>query len=64
MPNEEQWPIVGDFNLIRRPEDRNRPRGDINEIFLFNGAISNLGLIEIPSWEESLRGPTSNTPFA
>lgn len=48
MPNEEQWLIVGDFNLIRRPEDRNMPGGDINEIFLFNEAISNLGLIEIP----------------
>ena len=48
MPEEVSWLIVGDFNLIRRPEDRNREGGDIQEMFLFNEAISSLGLIEIP----------------
>jgi hypothetical protein len=27
MPDEECWIILGDFNLIRRPENKNRPRG-------------------------------------
>jgi len=48
MPEEVSWLIVGDFNLIRRPEDRNREGGDIQEMFLFNEAIGSLGLIEIP----------------
>ena len=37
-----------DFNLFRRPEDRNRDGADVNEMFLFNEAISKLSLIELP----------------
>ena len=48
MPPEMDWLIVGDFNLIRRPEDRNREGGDVQEMFLFNEAISSLGLVKIP----------------
>lgn len=48
MPEEISWLIMGDFNLIRRPEDRNKEGGDPQEMFLFNEAISNLGLVEIP----------------
>jgi hypothetical protein len=29
MPSDKLWLLVGDFNLIHRPEDRNKPRGDI-----------------------------------
>ena len=43
-----EWLIVGDFNLIRRPEDRNREGGDATEMYLFNEAIDTLGLIELP----------------
>lgn len=43
----ENWLVVGDFNLLRRPENRNRPGGDVNEMLLFNDAISSLGLIEL-----------------
>lgn len=45
---EEDWIILGDFNLYRYPENRNREGADINEMFLFNSTISHLGLIEIP----------------
>jgi hypothetical protein len=48
MPSDKLWLLVGDFNLIRRPEDRNKPGGDINLMLKFNEAISNLDLIEIP----------------
>lgn len=48
MPNDVEWIIMGDFNFIRSPEDRNRPGGDVNQMLLFNEAISNLGLIELP----------------
>lgn len=47
MPQDEEWIILGDFNLIRKPEDRNRPGGDITEMFRFNAAISSLGLNEV-----------------
>ena len=48
MPDDIQWLIVGDFNLIRKPEDRNRPGGNIGEILMFNNAFSSLGVVEIP----------------
>lgn len=48
MPHEIDWLIVGDFNLIRKPEDRNKDGADVNEMFLFNEAISKLGLTKLP----------------
>jgi hypothetical protein len=39
---------MGDFNLIRSPRDRNKAGGNINEMLLFNEAIGNLGLVDIP----------------
>lgn len=44
----EDWVLGGDFNLIRNPENRNKPRGDITEMNLFNEVISDLDLVEIP----------------
>jgi hypothetical protein len=37
MSDETDWLIVGDFNLIRRQDDRNRPGGNIQEMMAFNG---------------------------
>jgi len=48
MPADSDWLIVGDFNLIRKPEDRNREGADTNEMFAFNEAINKLGVIELP----------------
>ena len=48
MPQEVNWLLAGDFNLIRKPEDRNKPGGDILEIFAFNEALSTLGVVELP----------------
>lgn len=45
---DTDWLVVGDFNLMRKPEDRNREGADLNEIFLFNEAINKLDLIELP----------------
>jgi hypothetical protein len=42
MPNEQSWIIKGDFNLIRRPGNKNRPGGDINMMMAFNEAINKL----------------------
>jgi endonuclease/exonuclease/phosphatase family metal-dependent hydrolase len=44
----DSWIILGDFNLIRSPENRNRDGGDINNMLLFNRIISQLDLVEIP----------------
>lgn len=47
MPDGVDWIILGDFNLMRKPENRNRPEGNISEMLMFNDAISTLGLNEI-----------------
>jgi exonuclease III len=48
MPDDLDWLIVGDFNFIRKPSDRNREGGEVNEMFMFNEAISKLGIVELP----------------
>jgi hypothetical protein len=48
MSDDICWLVVGDFNLMRRSEDRNRPGDNISEMLQFNAAISSLGLEEIP----------------
>lgn len=42
------WLLGGDFNLIRHSDNRNKPGGDISEMFLFNSLIADLDLVEIP----------------
>jgi exonuclease III len=44
----DYWMILGDFNLIRSPENRNREGGDVNNMLLFNRIISQHDLEEIP----------------
>jgi endonuclease/exonuclease/phosphatase family metal-dependent hydrolase len=39
---------MGDFNFIRSEENRNKPGGDVNDMFLFNEIIGHLGLLELP----------------
>jgi hypothetical protein len=48
MPPQVDWLVVGDFNLYRNPEDRNKLGADYSEMMLFNEAISKLGLTELP----------------
>ena len=48
MPENVDWLIVGDFNLCRSPDDRNKPGGNHLDMYLFNEAISSLGLVELP----------------
>ena len=33
MPEDDDWLVVGDFNLLRKLKDRNRKRADLNEFF-------------------------------
>jgi hypothetical protein len=48
MPRDLDSLLLGDFNLIRRPEDRNKPGVDLAEMFMFNETICEHGLVEIP----------------
>ena len=31
MPEDDDWLVVGDFNLLRKPMDRNREGADLNK---------------------------------
>ena len=48
IPLDQNWLLLGDFNFIRSLDNRNRPGGDVNDIFLFNEIIVHLGLLELP----------------
>lgn len=48
MLDDVYWLIVGYFNLLRRPGNRNKPGGNVQEMMAFNAAISILGITEIP----------------
>ena len=53
MPDDTDWLIVGGFNYIRYPHNRNRGVGNIQNMMHFNEAINNLALIEIPLKDRS-----------
>jgi hypothetical protein len=48
IPAQSNWLLVGDFNVIRSHENRNKPGGDIHEMLLFNEIIVHLDLLELP----------------
>lgn len=48
IPVGDFWLLLGDFNFYRSVLNRNKPGADMNDIFLFNEVISNLGLVEVP----------------
>ena len=60
LTQEEDWMLLGDFNLYRVLENRNRPGTDNADMFLFNSTTSLLGLIEIPLQGKNSHGLTCN----
>jgi exonuclease III len=48
IPLNANWLLLGDFNFIRSPDNRNLPGGNTNDMFLFNEVIGHLGLLELP----------------
>ena len=46
--DDDNWLLVVDFNIYRSLEDRNKLGGNIQDTFIFNEAIGQLGLIELP----------------
>lgn len=48
IPSSEDWLIIGDFNFIRGPENRNKSGGDTTDMFTFNEFIQTQSLVELP----------------
>lgn len=48
IADDENWILLGDFNYIRSPTDRNKPGGDANDMLKFNEFIREQGLVELP----------------
>jgi exonuclease III len=48
IPADEDWLIVGDFNFIRSPSNRNKPGGNVNDMLTFNDIIRTQNLTELP----------------
>jgi hypothetical protein len=63
IPIDKNWLVIGDFNFIRSEENRNKPGGDINDMFLFNEVIGHLSLLELQlkgrkfTWSNKQRSP-------
>ena len=39
IPTTQDWLLLGDFNYIRAPDDRNKPGGSTQDMFTFNDII-------------------------
>ena len=48
IPRGDDWLLIGDFNFIRAPDNRNRGGGDANDMLLFNELIRRQSLVELP----------------
>ena len=48
ISDTDNWLNLGDFNFYRSTKNRNRPGGNISDTFVFNEAIGESGLIELP----------------
>lgn len=48
MPDDTKWILMGDFNYIWYPSNRNREGCNFSDMLNFNDAISSLALVEIP----------------
>lgn len=48
IDDDEDWLIVGDFNYIRSPDNRNKPGGNANDMLTFNDFIHSQSLVELP----------------
>jgi hypothetical protein len=46
--NYDLWMLVGDFNLMRSLDNRNRPGGNVQDMLLFNDIIHHLDVAEVP----------------
>jgi hypothetical protein len=47
IPTDEDWLLLGDFNFMRSPANRNKPRGNVNDMLIFNDFIRRRNLTEL-----------------
>jgi hypothetical protein len=47
MPADTYWLLLGDFNVTRKPSDRNKLGDSVRDMLSFNAAISSLHLEEL-----------------
>lgn len=59
---DEDWIILGDFNMYRYPKNRNRPGANLATMSLLNNSISFLGLTEIPLQGRKFTWSNMQTP--
>jgi len=59
----KKWLILGDFNLIRKVSDRNKPGADLPLMERFNEVISEAGLIEIPLFGRKYTWSNNQSPL-
>jgi hypothetical protein len=52
--------IFDELNLIRSAENRNKPRGDLAKMKIFNDCILGLDLVELPFNGRTSLGATCN----
>lgn len=62
IDQDEDWIILGDFNMYRYPKNRNKPGADLATMSLFNNTISILGLTEIPLQGKKFTWSNMQTP--
>lgn len=48
LSSSKDWLLLGDFNYPRSPDNRNKPGGDVQDMFTFNDFIRTQELIELP----------------
>ena len=48
IPANEDWLLLGDFNYICSPDNRNKPGGSISDMITFNDFIRTQSLVELP----------------
>lgn len=48
IDDDANWLVLGDYNYVGYPHNINRERDSIQDMFLFNEAISQHDLVEIP----------------
>ena len=60
MPDDICWLVVGDFNLLRKPENKNRPGGNASQSFFLMKPLALLVWRKYLCMEESSHGQISS----
>jgi hypothetical protein len=67
IEDSDNWILLGDYKFYRSPNDRNKDRGNVDDMLLFNDIIRSKNLIDLPlngaayTWSNMQTGPLLNT---